>query len=641
MVTKPNNLTLVQAPAGSGKTTKIEKDLIEKSREQGFSKKVLCITFTNRAAKELQMRIENQMIDISTIHSFFSKFMKNHLKEDFIIETFYNTYQDKIESEFDEIKSIEINNNEQEMDNYKYKKWVEFESSHGQVSNSVELKNIWSKTGLKYNERTWSNYLFGELSHDDLLEFTKICFMKTRKLGIRLISQYEEIIIDEYQDTNSSVIEVFYHATKDTSTCFKLIGDEMQNIYSAAHLNINYILDEFTVDKSMTINYRSPDEIVKILNEIYNDASIIQNSYKGEIGITPQLFVSNDIVRFSSNYPEHLLLVPSIKEAFSFAPELHEKYKDFPGYGYNNAKNIKLTDVINFVKSVDSLMEILNQSSEMIEHYVDKEYALAMSIYMKQKEDRPEISKRKIIQDFKSLSEFNINEDKSIYDFIDFLYSLSLWKNEISNIINEDKYQDIFELPYSNYSKGKNNFMKTSTQHGVKGESHNKVLVYLKDNKQVGAYMHDFLKIWSLDKSLNLDTFNHLLDKLKNCPIPEEIKEIERRNDKLDKKWHNQNKDYLEEKITLFREKYEDEKIINILSFDILEDYLKKPGISRYKKLLIGKSLERRISNVAMTYKLFYVVLSRAQEELIVVLDEGLCTREVISRFGEIGFQIP
>ena len=66
-----NKLTVVNAPAGSGKSTEI------KNRVRGWASdhpldKLLCVTYTNRAADELKGDISSANIEVSTIHSFFS-----------------------------------------------------------------------------------------------------------------------------------------------------------------------------------------------------------------------------------------------------------------------------------------------------------------------------------------------------------------------------------------------------------------------------------------------------------------------------------------------------------------------------------------------------------------------------------------
>ncbi|MEK4025875.1 UvrD-helicase domain-containing protein [Sporosarcina sp. FSL W7-1283] len=642
MVTRSKNLTLIHAPAGSGKTTKIESYLIKKSKKQEFSKKVLCITFTNRAAEELQRRIENPMVDIFTIHSFLSQFFKNHQKEKQIIEEYYNFYKDDIESELIKYKEMQEDKSDKNKENITYRKWVELEETNGEIRSSIQLKKVWLEKGIKYNERIWSSYLFGELSHDDLLQFAEFCFNKVPKLRKRLTFLYEEVIIDEYQDTDPSVIRAFYYAVKNTETCFKLIGDEMQNIYGSSHFIIRKILNEFTLDKTMLTNYRSPTEIVDILNKIYNDASIKQVSYTGSLGINPRLFISNEINGIRSKYPDYLLLVPTVREVLSSASELYEEYVKLPEYKHNNSKNVKLTDVINFEKSVDPLMEILNQSSQMIEYYLNNEYVSAMSIYMRNKVVKEKVLKRKILRDFNLLCDFQNKKDENrIHDYISLLESLSLWKKEIE-LIKTDKYQPILELFYNNYLDGKKKYLSSSTQHGVKGESHKKVMVYLKNNARARVYMTDFLQLWSMDEKLNLTTFEKLFDKFNNCPIQEKIKalEKEKKGNIANKEWHDKYHKELESHILLFKEKYQKEKFIDVLAPNTFETYLNKPNVTNYNKLLIGKALESKINNVAMTYKLFYVVLSRAQEDLIVVLDKDLENERIVQRFISIGFQL-
>ena len=74
MVNGIENIYLVNAPAGSGKTTwirqQIIKYLIEKKNEN-----VLCITYTNRAAQELGKGIDSQRVFFGTIHSFISRYI--------------------------------------------------------------------------------------------------------------------------------------------------------------------------------------------------------------------------------------------------------------------------------------------------------------------------------------------------------------------------------------------------------------------------------------------------------------------------------------------------------------------------------------------------------------------------------------
>ena len=70
-----SNCHLINAPAGSGKTTAI----VQKVRDIVVSQpqdNVLCITFTNRAADELAAKLPKGNVLAGTIHSFLSQFMR-------------------------------------------------------------------------------------------------------------------------------------------------------------------------------------------------------------------------------------------------------------------------------------------------------------------------------------------------------------------------------------------------------------------------------------------------------------------------------------------------------------------------------------------------------------------------------------
>ena len=70
-----NNLFLINAPAGSGKTTTIFKRIETLVRDENCTS-VLCITYTRRAVEELQRKLEGYSVKIMTIQAFLAEFMK-------------------------------------------------------------------------------------------------------------------------------------------------------------------------------------------------------------------------------------------------------------------------------------------------------------------------------------------------------------------------------------------------------------------------------------------------------------------------------------------------------------------------------------------------------------------------------------
>ena len=62
------NIFLVNAPAGSGKTTEIRRR-VEEHLQTYREDNILCITYTNRAAEELGKDIDSERVFFGTIHS--------------------------------------------------------------------------------------------------------------------------------------------------------------------------------------------------------------------------------------------------------------------------------------------------------------------------------------------------------------------------------------------------------------------------------------------------------------------------------------------------------------------------------------------------------------------------------------------
>lgn len=88
MADKINNCFLVNAPAGSGKTTQI-KDMVRKCLYANSRDNILCITYTNRAADELSKDVDAKRVFVGTIHSFLHSFMKRYFAHNDILDLYY------------------------------------------------------------------------------------------------------------------------------------------------------------------------------------------------------------------------------------------------------------------------------------------------------------------------------------------------------------------------------------------------------------------------------------------------------------------------------------------------------------------------------------------------------------------------
>ena len=199
-----NNKFLINAPAGSGKTTYIRTQL-KKICLLEPQCNILCITYTNRAADELKKNLDNSNVVVSTIHSYIndliSPFFSLPETIDLYWEIFGNSIEQRIRNERNDA-NIEISNN-----NYKEK--------NGELSVSFIKANLLK---LSYGETPFTSLYTGKLSHDDMIMFANRLVKKFPVILKKIGDKFNYIFIDEYQDTSADILDIFYEAVKDRET---------------------------------------------------------------------------------------------------------------------------------------------------------------------------------------------------------------------------------------------------------------------------------------------------------------------------------------------------------------------------------------------------------------------------------------
>ncbi|MEH7309273.1 ATP-dependent helicase, partial [Neobacillus drentensis] len=345
--------TLVNAPAGSGKTTAVSKSI--KKLLLMPNKKILCITYTNRAAVQLKEKIDSESVEIGTIHSFIGNFMKPFFKIKPIIEYFFEFYDKSI------LKILESGDEKEVVKINRYKEKYNLEEDYT-VAKQTVIENI---SCLEYGETQFTSFLYGSLSHDDLLIFSKAVFEKFPKLNKTISQRYSYIFIDEYQDTNSEILELFYKACLNSDTKLILLGDEMQQIYIGRVEDFQEIIvHSFARDYSLKNNWRSQGNIVKLLNNIYYDSSYQQHPQNAEEQ-KPKIHIVDDFCNLEI-HQDTLQLVLYNSDlfkaigAYNLFVAYNERYKLFDKY---NTKEILLKSMEN----PDDLMTLLIFITEISE----------------------------------------------------------------------------------------------------------------------------------------------------------------------------------------------------------------------------------------------------------------------------------
>ncbi len=272
---------LIIAGAGSGKTkvltTKIAYLLAE---ELALPQEILAITFTNKAAKEMQMRIRGMVgkkaneMQISTFHSFGVRIIRENYTRLSYSRNF--TIFDASDSLTLVKKILKEKNLDPKMHNPKniknrisscknnlvtaetFKKYIN--SYHDEIFQSVFAK---------YEEKLKKS---NAVDFDDLLLKPIELFQKYPAVLAEYQKLFRYILIDEYQDTNEAqYVLVKKLVNKEQNIC--VVGDESQSIYGFRGSNYRNILNfekDFPKCQQVVLekNYRSTQNILDVANQV-------------------------------------------------------------------------------------------------------------------------------------------------------------------------------------------------------------------------------------------------------------------------------------------------------------------------------------------------------------------------------------
>ena len=302
---------------------------------------ILCITYTNRAADELSKGILSKNVFIGTIHSFLHFFLKPYFAHQDILELYFEIYGAQISERID-------NKSQKESIAESNARYIE---KYGKLDYDMVRNNI---KVLSYNESPFSSLYYGGLSHDDLIGFSKAIFNRYPVIKKRMTSKYQFIFIDEYQDTMSDVLKIFFESVHNTKTKLFLFGDRMQQIYKNYDGSFEESFELFDTTKALTTNYRSTKSIVNILNRIYNDPAFVQNISEKmrstDSDFDPRIIISHSIQAEIENLrktdPDTLILYLFNKERFSDidAINLYNAFDKMEKYSFGKA--VSAVDVL-------------------------------------------------------------------------------------------------------------------------------------------------------------------------------------------------------------------------------------------------------------------------------------------------------
>lgn len=645
MAGKLNNCFLINAPAGSGKTTRI-KEMVLQCISCNPKDNILCITYTNRAAEELAKSINAKNVFIGTIHSFLHNFMSRYFAHSDILELYFEIYGERIKQRIEKAQNdeyIEESNN----------RYVE---KFGQLDFETVKRNI---SMISYNESPFTSLYYGGLSHDDLITFSKHIFERYPIIQKRISLKYQFIFIDEYQDTMADVLKIFYNSVASTNSRLYLFGDRMQQIYKNYDGSFEKQFETFDTTTSLSINYRSNANIVAILNRIYNDPEIVQNisPESGAVNpaFLPRVIITDDVQTAIQNAreaaPDTLILYLLNKARFSEIDSIN-LYLAYDGMEkYSFGKTYTAVDVLTkpFGDNPDPLMRLLYCIATIAEFYYKQQYGLIIqtlkantSMFCKNSWHIEKHSdKQRLFDNIKEVVFLFGAKDKTIDDLLSLLESLSIInENYLENIRAEADYKMAFLVPLIEVLRVHEylNNPWVSTQHGVKGESHNSVVFVADDSyNNPTVHMYRFFDMW-WQVPFALKSFNSFYyayaDELFDLQSS-----IEMQISSLNKDTYAKFENTLLERANAILCQFSENPYFDHLCKEKYISYIAKPGVTRAKDCF----KESTVFGVLSAYKLFYVGCSRARNNLTIILDRSKIKGNLemqTKKFAELGFEV-
>jgi DNA helicase-2/ATP-dependent DNA helicase PcrA len=340
-VLKTEGPVMIIAGAGSGKTRVLTYRIAHLLEKDVDAFNILSLTFTNKAAKEMQHRIqqvvgsEAKNLWMGTFHSVFSKILRIEAEKIGFPNNF--TIYDTDDSR-SLIKAIL---KEKNLDDKTYKPSLVHSRISGAKNRLISWKEYLSNPQFMEDDKahmrpemgnlykTYQERLYkaGAMDFDDLLYFTYILFRDHLDVLNKYQNRFKYIMVDEFQDTNIAQYFITRKlAAQNRNIC--VVGDDAQSIYAFRGADIQNILNfekdypELFVVK-LEQNYRSTQTIVHAANQV-----IVNNraQLKKDVWTSNETGEKIHLLKSSSDNEEGKLVASSI---FETKNQLQLQNKDF------------------------------------------------------------------------------------------------------------------------------------------------------------------------------------------------------------------------------------------------------------------------------------------------------------------------
>lgn len=312
------------AGAGSGKTrvitTKIAY-LIEK--ENINPKKILAVTFTNKAANEMKERVYKitqavKVPHIMTFHAFCVRVLREDFEEAGLTSTFEiidSADQTKIIKDgLKNINAYDPKTREEKRIISKISNWKsKFLTWDEAEKESVSLVDKrYAKVYRYYQDHLRKN---NKVDFDDLILKVHELFRVNLEIRSKWQNRFDYVMVDEFQDTNYTQFDLIKWLVGEKNG-LTVVGDPDQTIYSWRGAKVNIILNfEQNFKNARTViltkNYRSTKNILELANRFID---INKNREKKDIYTDNEVGEKAQVKEASSRNFEAKYVAKEIKQ---------------------------------------------------------------------------------------------------------------------------------------------------------------------------------------------------------------------------------------------------------------------------------------------------------------------------------------
>jgi DNA helicase-2/ATP-dependent DNA helicase PcrA len=280
-ITSVDGAVLLLAGAGSGKTRVITHRIAFLIQERGVSAdNILAVTFTNKAAKEMEERVEKILghstlakPTLATFHSFCVRVLRRDI-EALRVGGKGLTKNFAIYDESDQQAVVKQALKRLGVDDKQLKPRVALGRISWAKNHMIDPQEYFLASTNPLEEKIahifkiYRDELFkaNAMDFDDLLLETVRLLKSSNEVRERYNRKYKYLLIDEYQDTNRPQYELMKLLGKHGNVC--VVGDEDQSIYSWRGADIRNILEfekDFPDTRTIRLeqNYRSTQVILE------------------------------------------------------------------------------------------------------------------------------------------------------------------------------------------------------------------------------------------------------------------------------------------------------------------------------------------------------------------------------------------